>query len=369
MRKIFIQGSGITAKAVREKISQTSDQFQESNLEQADVVVISPGTKPCDWPQTSKPIISEIEFAFKYFCKNPVIAITGTNGKSTVTAMIAHALGIEPLGNIGKPFILANFSDPWHVVEVSSYQLESTQTFKPFISVVTNFGEDHLEWHGSYEHYHRSKTKIWANQNKSDYLVYNANDATLSGYVHAATHTNKIAYQEDSEFNENAMAALKALSLCGMAASDIRKAFSTYRALPHRMEKVAHSWGNVEIINDSKATNPESTCFALKQMQAPVLLILGGRDKNTSLVEMKAMIQKKVRLTYLFGEAAERFQNELAGIPMQRFETLQQVIAAAKKEIKPGEVLLFSPACASFDQFQNFEDRGRKFVGWINDVK
>jgi UDP-N-acetylmuramoylalanine-D-glutamate ligase len=175
MQKIHIIGEGITAKAVREKI--TADKlFTEASLEDCDFVVVSPGTKPKDFPDTEKEIISEIEFAFRYYVRSPVIAITGTNGKSTVTALIAEGLGVEPLGNFGKPLILANFDDPYHVVEVSSYQLEGHSTFHPNVGVFLNLTPDHLQRHGSMKKYAEVKGRLFSQFQSHDTAVLNKKD-------------------------------------------------------------------------------------------------------------------------------------------------------------------------------------------------
>lgn len=358
--KIHILGAGITAQAVHQKVEQHLDLFQVVDLDAAEIVVVSPGTPPREWPKVSGQIMSEIEFTFRFFVKNPVIAITGTNGKSTTTALVAHGLGVEPLGNIGKPFISGDFNDAWHVVEVSSFQLEATQTFKPFISVLLNLGVDHLDWHEGLENYHLSKLKIFKNQNKDDFTVYNADDSVLSGYI-PQTHANKIAFKTVLGENPNYTAAEKVLTLCGQSRAQIEKAFQSFKGLSHRLEKIENEWG-VEIYNDSKATNPESTCFALDQMKTSCVLILGGQDKKTSLQALSQKIRQKVSRVILYGEAAQRFFSELNEFSPQKYETLEQAVDAARKLIQPGEILLFSPACASFDQFQNFEQRGHAFV-------
>lgn len=367
MQKIHIIGEGITAKAVREKI--TADKlFVESSLEDCDFVVVSPGTKPKDFPETDKDIISEIEFAFRYYVHSPVIAITGTNGKSTVTALIAEGLGVEPLGNFGKPLISANFEDPYHVVEVSSYQLETCFEFQPHIAVITNITPDHLDWHETFENYFHAKKNICLMQTKDDYVVYFDEDQVVKDLIRNVLATKRPFFKpakDKLKYNQNYWAAREVFKILKKSEDEIEAIFQNFKGLPWRIQRVADASLPAAVYNDSKSTNPESAIFALQQFDKNIVLLLGGRDKNTDLRAMKQAMQNKIRRLYVYGEAKERFAAELSEFSPIVKEDLQAILKAESQISMRDEIILFSPACASFDQFKNYEDRGQKFNEWV----
>lgn len=363
----------------------------ESLLETKDLFVVSPGIH-LDIPILQKakaPIISEIELAFQLL-KKPIIAVTGTNGKTTTTTLIGELLRaggkkVAVAGNIGTPLVdVEDAKLDYIVAEISSYQLETTKEFKPFISILLNIQPDHLERHKTMAEYIKQKAKIFQNQTGDDYLVYNIDDPQVAKMVKTAkaklvpfSKSKKgIVTLDPSGIKipgrhnlENALAAAMAAKLCGVDDHVILQVIKTFPGVEHRIEFVRRVNG-VEFYNDSKATNPDSTLVAIETFVGRrIILILGGKDKGVSLDQLAQSVKKNVAEVILIGQATERFKQALsekgfANIHLAK--DLADVVVTALKMAKAGDVVLLSPACASFDMFNNFEERGKVFKECVN---
>jgi UDP-N-acetylmuramoylalanine--D-glutamate ligase len=374
-----------------------------------DLIVVSPGV-PLDTPVLAQvkafglTIIGELELAAQ-FLKGNVLAITGSNGKTTTTALTGEMLssaGIETLvgGNIGVPvvdLIPKSTDQSWSVLEVSSFQLESTELFHPRIAVILNITPDHLDRHGSFENYALAKERIFSAQTASDFLVLNAGNARAAV---AATRTaakvywfsldqsvaqgawvqdGQVVFREAGNAPlepvvplksiplkgahnvENVLAAVCAARLAGASAESIGHAVQNFRAVEHRLEYVATDNG-VEYYNDSKGTNVDAAAKAIAAFSGCIHLILGGKDKNSNYADLSDLLRKRVKAVYTIGAAAEKIESQIRGIvPIVHCETLDKAVAAARKAAHPGDVVLLSPACSSFDQFENYEHRGQVF--------
>ena len=374
-----------------------------------DVIVVSPGV-PLDTAElvqarnVGRPIIGELELAAR-FLKGKILAITGSNGKTTTTALageILKAAGYRTLvaGNIGVPvvgLIEESTEDTWSVLEVSSFQLESTEQFHPAIAVILNITPDHLDRHGTFENYAMAKERIFARQDENDSLVLNADDerteaaavrsrapvywfsakhsvspgafqergwvvyrAVHQGAVERVMPVNKIPLKGQHNV-ENVLAAVCAARLAKVPAETIASAVEKFQAVEHRLEFVAAING-VEYYNDSKATNVDATAKAIAAFGGGIHLIMGGKDKGAPYAPLERLLRERVRAVYTIGAAAGRIESELRGVvPIESCETLANAVKAAAAAARPGEVVLLAPACSSFDQFENYEERGRIF--------
>jgi UDP-N-acetylmuramoylalanine--D-glutamate ligase len=374
-----------------------------------DLIVVSPGV-PLDTPELVQvrgfglPIIGEVELA-AHFLKGRMLAITGSNGKTTTTALVGEILeeaGLPALvgGNIGVPVIeLVEQSkdDTWSVLEISSFQLESTIEFHPRIAVILNITPDHLDRHGTFENYARAKERIFAAMNEQDCVVLNADNAPAAD---AATRTKantywfslehpvdqgawleegSIVYRGEkggaverimslksiplkgSHNVENVLAAVVASRLAGVGAEAIKRAVESFQAVEHRLEFVA-TINAVGFYNDSKATNVDATAKAIAAFSSGIHLIMGGKDKGSPYTTLNDLLRERVRAVYTIGSAAEKIESQLRGVvPILSCETLEKAVNQAACAAHPGEVVLLAPACSSFDQFENYEHRGRVF--------
>jgi UDP-N-acetylmuramoylalanine--D-glutamate ligase len=374
-----------------------------------DLIVVSPGV-PLDTPELVQArnlglaIIGELELAAR-FLKGRILAITGSNGKTTTTALTGEILktaGLPTLvgGNIGVPvvsLIEESTDESWAVLEASSFQLESTEEFRPAIAVILNITPDHLDRHGNFENYARAKERIFARQQADDALVLNADNARTAetaqrsaGKVYWFSIEHKVrkgAWIEDGyvvyraaqdaeieqvmplskiplkgEHNvENVLAAVCAARLAGVSVDTIRVAIEKFQAVEHRLEYVATLHG-VEFYNDSKATNVDATAKAVAAFSSGIHLILGGKDKGSDYSVLSPLLRERVRAVYTIGSAAEKIESQLRGVvSMHSCGTLDGAVNAAASAARPGEVVLLAPACSSFDQFENYEHRGRVF--------
>ncbi|MFL6194934.1 MAG: UDP-N-acetylmuramoyl-L-alanine--D-glutamate ligase [Thermoanaerobaculia bacterium] len=378
-----------------------------------DLVVVSPGV-PLDRPlledarQCGVPVIAEVELAFP-FLNGPVVAITGSNGKSTTTAMAgdmvkAAGLGVEVCGNIGEPLAdkIAGPAGRVFVVELSSFQIEGIATFRPRAAAFLNLSEDHLDRYGDLEGYGAAKKRLFRDMGPEDVAVLNADDpATLSTETRARRRLfSRLGPVEDGCFVladgtvievaggektdlfhasdvqlagvqnlENAMAAALLARAAGVPAEAIRSALRSFRGLPHRLQKVGERNG-VAFYDDSKGTNPGATMKAIEGFaDGTVHLILGGRNKDADLATLTPMVSRKARRAYLIGEAAAEFQTALGdAVPWELAETLDRAVRLATDQARPGDAVVLSPACASFDQFRNFNHRGDVFQDLVRDL-
>ncbi|TCJ14517.1 UDP-N-acetylmuramoyl-L-alanine--D-glutamate ligase [Flaviaesturariibacter flavus] len=351
------------------------------------------------------PVISEIELAYRYKGDSKIIAITGSNGKSTTTALIYHICKVGGLdcalvGNIGYSFAkqVAEDPKPLYVAEISSFQLDDIQAFRADVALLLNITEDHLDRYDyKFENYARSKFRIAMNSTAGDYFIYNADDEVIvSGLNHISNSVKKIpmsmkrkeepgAYIQDNELNVNVpgaeqqqmsiydfalkgkhnqfntMAACVAGATMEIRKSKIREAVQTFQSLEHRMEPVATVRG-VEFINDSKATNVNSTWYALESMTKPTVLILGGVDKGNDYGLIEELVTEKVKAIVCMGTDNSKIRAAFEGkVPVVETASAEAAVQAAYELSVPGDAVLLSPACASFDLFKNYEDRGLQF--------
>jgi UDP-N-acetylmuramoylalanine--D-glutamate ligase len=379
-----------------------------------DLIVVSPGV-PVDAPALVQAralggeVIGEIELASQ-FLPGPMVAITGSNGKTTTTTLAGEILaagGFPTLvgGNIGTPAIsLVERAKPETVIvlEVSSFQLETIQTFHPKVAVVLNVTPDHLDRHKTFEGYTDAKARMFENQLSGDFAVLNADDPTFVAMAQRTkarvfwfsrqkevrqgvwVRDGNILFRRGDERNEqreimpvseiplkgahnleNVLAAACAGVLMGCEAKKIRQAVHDFKAVEHRLEFVA-TIGGVDYYNDSKATNVDATIKALESFPANIHLILGGKDKGSDYTVLSELLQKRVKSVYTIGAAAEKIESQIASSRSANFEvvhaeTLENAIRKAHAVAAPGDVVLLAPACASFDQFKNYEHRGQVF--------
>ena len=382
-----------------------------------DLIVVSPGV-PLDTPELVQvknfglPVIGELELAAR-FLKGHIAAITGSNGKTTTTALLGEILtqaGLRTLvgGNIGVPVVgLIDESTPetWSVLEVSSFQLESTVEFHPRIAVILNITPDHLDRHGSFENYALAKERIFAAQDATDFTVLNADNARAaetagrskakvywfsiehsveqgawleSGYLVYRSAKGAATEQvmplsgiplKGTHNVENALAALVAARLAGVDGEAIRRAIEKFHAVEHRLEYVATVNG-VEYYNDSKATNVDATAKAVAAFSTGVRLILGGKDKGSDYTLLSPLLRERVSAVYTIGSAAAKIESHLRGVvSIHSCETLDKAVKAASGAARPGDVVLLAPACSSFDQFENYEHRGKVFKQLVTELE
>jgi UDP-N-acetylmuramoylalanine--D-glutamate ligase len=381
-----------------------------------DLIVVSPGV-PMDTPEVKQvvtfglPVIGELELASRYL-QGRVVAITGSNGKTTTTTLVGKIFsdaGVPTLvgGNIGLPVIdLVAKSRPEtvSVLEVSSFQLETVEEFHPWIAVVLNITPDHLDRHGSFESYAAAKARITERQTAEDFLVLNAEDKAAQMVAlktkaqifwfsgrrpikqGAFVHGESILFipgegakaepvmpvsdihLKGSHNVENVLAAVCAARLAKIPAESIRASVAGFAAVEHRLELVKVVNG-VEFYNDSKATNVDAAMKAVASFAGGIHLILGGKDKDSDYGLMSGMLKERVKIVYTIGSAAEKIERQLQGVvKIVPAETLQVAVARAAKAAAIGDVVLLSPACSSFDQFENYEQRGRVFRQLVNEL-
>lgn len=379
----------------------------------ADLVIKSPGI-PDKAPlikalhQKGIPVISEIEFGWRY-CKGKVIAITGSNGKSTTTTLTYHILhkagwDVALGGNIGKSFarLVAENPAEWYVLELSSFQLDGCVTFRPFVSILTNITEDHLDRYDyKFENYIDSKLSIAKNQGASDYFIYSPDDPVTEQYISKVSspaikvpvvmgkslelggyilerqftipsekdpftmYTQEFSLQGMHNYY-NSMAAGVAAKIVGIRNENIRESLQDFKGLDHRLESVATIRG-VEFINDSKATNVNSVWFALESQNRQVVWIAGGVDKGNDYSVLKKLVKEKVKAIICLGvdndKLHESFSEDVGYIVDAN--SMQEAVQMAYNISEKGDVVLLAPACASFDRFQNYEDRGNQFKRYV----
>jgi UDP-N-acetylmuramoylalanine--D-glutamate ligase len=341
-----------------------------------DLIIRSPGI-PDHHPILQKarkkkiPIWSELELASRYSRAKHVVAITGTNGKTTTTTLVGEFFKAtkQPTfvtGNIGKPLsdvALKTTPKSTIVLEVSSYQLENIQTFHPTISAILNITPDHLEHHGTMKAYADAKARIFENQTPKDVCLLNADDDWFR-------HRWPLRTNLPGPHNvENVLASIAMALVGGVPLSMIRQVLARFRGVEHRLELVRTLRG-VRYINDSKATNVDSTRVALASFSEPLIIILGGQGKGAPYTPLKPFIKKQVKQMLLIGEDSPKIGMELKGVaPMEKDGDLVKAVARASRLAAPGDVVLLSPACASFDQYHNYEERGRHFKALVGKLR
>ncbi len=381
-----------------------------------DLIVVSPGV-PMDTPEVKQvvafglPVIGELELASRYL-RGQVVAITGANGKTTTTSLLGKIFADAGVptqvgGNIGLPVIeLVAKSTPEtvNVLEVSSFQLETVEEFHPRIAAILNITPDHLDRHHSFESYVAAKERIFARQGPGDFLVLNADDRVTQmcaaraksdvfwfsgtkavrrgtfvrdGVIVWVEKENGVTepvlpvsevHLKGAHNIENVLAAVCAARLAKVPAESIRASVASFKAVEHRLELVKVVNG-VEFYNDSKATNVDAAMKAVASFAGGIHLILGGKDKDSDYGLMAALLRERVKVVYTIGSAAEKIGRQLQGVvKIVAAETLQTAVAEAAKGATIGDVVLLSPACSSFDQFENYEQRGQVFRQLVNEL-
>jgi UDP-N-acetylmuramoylalanine--D-glutamate ligase len=390
-------------------IAWEDEQHTEDLILNADVVMKSPGI-PDKVPIVKKllekaiPVISEIEFAVQY-TKATIIGITGSNGKTTTTMLTYHLLKSAGLnvglgGNIGKSFAwqVADENYEVYVLEISSFQLDGCYNFKPHIAIITNISPDHLDrYEYKYENYIASKFRITKNQTEADYLIYDADDEAIENWLKTnktnaqllpfsitkhiengaflKTKTMEININQEEFLMEtsqialegkhnmkNAMAATSVAKLLKIRKETIRESLSNFQGVEHRLEKVLKIQ-NVQYINDSKATNVNAAFFALDSMSTPTVWIVGGVDKGNDYEELMALVNEKVKAIICLGVDNKKIIDAFGNIVdvMIEVDSMDDAVKMSQRLTEKGDTVLLSPACASFDLFENYEDRGKQF--------
>jgi UDP-N-acetylmuramoylalanine--D-glutamate ligase len=387
-------------------ISVESGHHGERTFRDQDLIVISPGV-PFDVPQLVQaralgiPVIGEVELAASCL-KGKIVAITGSNGKTTTTALAGEIIAAGPRkvlvgGNIGTPaisFVATSTDDTWIVLEISSFQLETIETFHPKIAVVLNITPDHLDRHYTFENYAAAKARILENQTADDFAVLNADNVPCVAMAAKAkapvywfsrlkevergafARAERIFWRDGkaereimpaSEISlkgshnvENALAGVCVGMLAGIEPAQVRQSVAAFKTVEHRLEFVA-TVGGVEYYNDSKATNVDATIKALESFPGRIHLILGGKDKGSDYSLLNPLLKERVKRVYTIGAAAAKIESQVKGAEVVSARTLDTAVKLAAESATPGDVVLLAPACASFDQFDSYEHRGRTF--------
>jgi UDP-N-acetylmuramoylalanine--D-glutamate ligase len=352
----------------------------EKFIKDADLMVISPGVRNDSLPvrlaeKSNIPIISELELGYSA-CPAPIIAVTGTSGKTTVTTLIGMMLekaGRDAVvcGNIGNPLsgeVKRIKEDSVVVLEVSSFQLERINSFKPKTSIILNISENHLDRHKDMEEYVSLKTRIFCNQDGGSIIFLNGRDGILRQLSRNIKKPRVEFFDEYKSFrdrfnidNENYLAAMSAVSLEGIGEDTMLDVISNFKGIEHRLEHVATING-IDFINDSKSTTISSVEWALKSVKGNIILIMGGRYKGGDFGRLKDLIQKKVSYVIAIGEASSRIKEDLGTFKdVIEEHSLGAAMQAAFKKASKGDKVLLSPGCSSFDMFKNYEERGKVF--------
>lgn len=419
--EVFVSDKG----KIKDKYKKVLEHFEidwedeihtESKILNANVVMKSPGipdTVPLVVQLMEKgiPVISEIEFASKY-TDATIIGITGSNGKTTTTMLVNHifeqgGLHVGMAGNIGDSYakMVAENDFDFYVLEISSFQLDGITDFKPHIAILTNITPDHLDRYDyQFENYIASKFRIAMNQTSEDYLIYDADDEVIVNWLKEhpvqsklipfsikreveegaylkndniiiTTENNTIQMTTDNLALEgkhnlkNTMAASAAAKLVSIRKQTIRESIVNFQGAPHRLEKVLKI-GHVQYINDSKATNVNATYYALDSMSAPTVWIVGGVDKGNDYKELMPLVREKVKAIICLGMDNSKIKDAFGNVVDLMVETyaMEEAIKVAYKIAERGDTVLLSPACASFDLFDNYEDRGNQFKNAIKNL-
>lgn len=415
---VFVSDGGKIKEYYKQALLDAAIDFEEGQhtpekIFNADSVVKSPGISDAvkivkEVRAKGIEVCSEIEFGYRHKGDSKIVAITGTNGKSTTTALTYHlfkeaGLGVSMVGNIGKSFArqIAEQPSEWYVIEVSSFQLDDIHSFRPNIAVLLNITPDHMErYDNKLENYIASKFRITEYQTKDDIFITNKDDKYITNQLLTHSIQSKLIYFTMSEQNQlkeggfihndrmhirvdeseldmsihdlslkgrhnnfNSMAAGISARVAGIRKEKIRESFSTFQGLEHRLEFVATVKG-VDYINDSKATNVNSVWFALESMKQPVVLILGGQDKGNDYNQLMDLVQEKVKAIVCLGVDNAPIHEAFDDVVDLIVDTTsaQDAVKAAYAFAEKGDAVLLSPACASFDLFKNYEDRGEQFV-------
>jgi UDP-N-acetylmuramoylalanine--D-glutamate ligase len=399
----LLREKGARVRAVDQNPAAGVEPQTEASFADAELIVLSPGV-PADLAifeearRRGVRVIGDLELS-SWFLQGEIIGITGANGKTTTTALTGHILKqsgipVQVGGNIGTPpaaMVKTSRAGQWNVLELSSFQLETTDTFRAHIGAALNVTPDHLDRHGTLERYADAKGRLFAEQTPGDFKVLNADDPICQGYAgrgHGAvvwfSSTREVspgAFLKSGEIVlngtsvmktsevplrgvhnlENTMAAAAVASRAGVTHAQIRAAVMTFPGVEHRLEFVRQLNG-VDWYNDSKATNVDATLKAVAAFEGGLWVILGGKDKNSDYSVLASPLREKAHGALLIGAAADKIDAQLRDVvPLFRSGTIEAAVAEAHAKAKSGDTVLLAPACASFDQFENFEHRGREF--------
>ena len=420
--EVFVSDAGVIKEKYKQELIENGIEFEEGKHTSEKILNATEVMKSPGIPEKNElvkairakgiEVISEIELAYRFKGNSKIIAITGSNGKSTTTALTYHILETAGLncalvGNIGYSFAKQVAEDPkdWYVAEISSFQLDDIKTFRADIAMLLNITEDHLDrYEYKFENYVSSKFKIINNQTANDYFIYNDDDEIVTkNFDLLTTHTNPLPFSMKHEIkkggyikgdqmmlriqeervsmsiydfalkgkhnNYNTMAACIAATTVGIRKEKIREAVKDFQSLEHRMEFVASVRG-VEFINDSKATNVNSTWFALESMNKSTVLILGGTDKGNDYSLIADLVKERVKAIVCMGVDNKKIIAAFKDIVPSIVETqsAKEAVTASFKLATKGDVVLLSPACASFDLFKNYEDRGKQFKEAVKEL-
>jgi len=365
----------------KNKISAEYSGHIQKFIEDSDLLVISPGVRrdalPVQWAKAKKiPVMGEVELAFR-FCQRPVIAVTGSNGKTTVSTLIRDVIEKSGkkaclCGNVGNAFsnfVLRSQEYDYFVLEISSFQLETIVDFKPFIAVFLNFNQNHLDRHADLEEYFQAKKRIFLNQGKNDFAVLNAADPAVS--LLKKEVKAQVRYFNDPKVpqkfnNPNFLAALEVAKILNIKEDVCADVFTHFKGVEHRIEMVRNIHG-VDFINDSKSTTAEA---ALERISKPIIMICGGRDKHIDFTVLRDLVPKKVKKMFVIGESKEKIKASYQDlIKVEECATLQEAVTRAQQSASTGDCILLSPMCTSFDMFSNFEERGKVFKEIVNNLK
>lgn len=397
--EVFVSDGGNISDENKELLNQNEVPFEEGQhsfdkLSNVGLVLKSPGV-----PEKSEvmtrirslgiKVISEIEFAFNHY-KGTILAVTGSNGKTTTSGLLYHLLKTAGLdvrigGNYGKSFaaLVAEGQSDYMVLEVSSFQLDDIDQFKPYIAILLNITPDHLDrYEYKMENYVASKFRINENQDENDFFIINGDDVEINGYIKNHTINGKLKTVNKPDYEKgilskdgrvfemtlkgqhnyfNAKSAVEACRILGISEDKIGEGLKSFINLPHRLEPVAIIDG-VEYLNDSKATNVDSVFYALGAMTKLVVWIAGGTDKGNDYAAIMHLVKEKVKALVCMGVDNGKLYEAFDGIiPMYDTHSMEEAVKTAKSVSIEGDVVLLSPACASFDLFKNYMDRGEKF--------
>lgn len=419
---LFSAGYGAKVTATDEKpeaeLTEVATKLREAGVKvelgghrpeifaEQDLIVLSPGV-PAKLPQLEEarahgiPVWSEIELAWRLL-RGKLIAITGSNGKTTTTSLVGHILKTANIptlvgGNIGVPLLAlveSSMDTTVTVAEISSFQLEAIEAFRPEIGVLLNLTPDHLDRHASFEDYAHAKMRMFENQLERDAAVLNADDPEITrrmparGHIYWFSRQKRVAEgaylregqilfrmdgtevalgrREDiplrGEHNvENVLAACAAAFLAGADPAAIAHGVKSFQGVEHRLEFVAEV-GGVNYYNDSKATNVDATLKAIEAFPGPLIVILGGKDKGSPYAPLREPLRERARLAIVIGAAAQKIASDLGdAVTLEEAGTMDRAVRIAHEHAKPGDTVLLAPACSSFDQFENYEHRGRVF--------
>lgn len=351
----------------------------EKFIKDSQLIILSPGVDPLR--SAIAPIVGnlkilcvgEVEFA-SWLTQARLIAVTGTNGKTT-TAYLTHKVLLQKRkrvflgGNIGTPFssfVLDTKKGDLVVLEISSFQMETIIEFRPYVAALLNIEPDHLDRYADFQEYFGAKMNIFKNQRRDDWAVINKNiqmRSTIEKNI-----SSSIVYFSNEFENENLSCIYRIASVFGFSKLDCLGVFSSFKGLPHRLEVVREIKG-ITFVNDSKATNPSSTIWALKNTKTPVILLAGGKDKGLDYASITPYL-RRVKKINLFGQAGATIKKALesSGIDSQAFSSFKDTIVASFNEASPGDTVILSPMCSSFDEFKNYEERGKVFCEIVNSL-